>query len=136
MFKKLKFILVFTLLIMSTHITLFGQGRVSFDETGNISQLMDQFLAYNMQNALIPGYKIQIISTTDRREMDEARAKFIRLFPNYAISWKHIAPNYQVLVGAFRTKSDLMDYINDVRRHFPMSTPVADMIDKKDLITF
>ena len=134
--QKFKFTFILLLFLSGINYQLCSQGKVTFEETESISNLMDQFLAYNLQNAMIPGFKIQIISTSDRREMDDARARFVRLFPNYAISWKHIAPNYQVLVGAFRTKSDLMGNINDVRRHFPMSTPVSDMIDKKDLITY
>ena len=131
---KISILLTFIFLAANSEIK--AQGSVNFQENGNITSLMEQFLAFNLQNAMIPGFKIQIISTTDRREMDETRQKFSSLYPTLPVSWKHIAPNYQVRVGAYRTKSDLMAVINDIRRNFPMSTPVADMIDKKDLITY
>ena len=134
--KLHKIFILNTFLLLAVSSEINAQGIVNFHENGNITSLMEQFLAFNMQNAMIPGFKIQIISTTDRREMDETRQKFSNLYPTLPISWKHIAPNYQVRVGAYRTKSDLMAVINDIRRNFPMSTPVADMIDKKDLITY
>lgn len=114
----------------------FGQGKVSFNETSEVKSIMDKFMAYNLANSSIYGWKIQIISTTDRREMDEARTRFMSLFPGVPVSWKHLAPYYQVRVGAFRSKTELIDQIQEIRKQFSMSTPVVDMIEKKDLIKY
>ena len=112
------------------------EAQVVFRESASVSNIMNRFLAYNIDHSQIPGWKIQIISTTDRREMDEARSRFVSYFPGIPITWKHVAPNYQVKIGSYRTKPELMSQIQKIRRRFPMSSPVIDMIDKKDLIDY
>jgi hypothetical protein len=123
------------LILVSTQF-LSGQGKVTFQEEDGVASLMNKFLAYNISNSTIPGYKIQIISTTDRREMDAIRYKFSSLFASTPIAWKHLAPNYIVRVGAYRSKADLLTDIQEIRKYFPMSTPVVDVIEKKDLIKY
>ena len=113
-----------------------SQGRVVFDETSEIQDLMNRYMNYNIRNSTIIGYRIQIISTSDRRAMDEARARFNNMYPSMSVTWKHVPPNYQVWVGAFRTKAELMNMMEEIRRNFPMSTSVQDSIDKKDLIPY
>lgn len=128
--------ILFVFILLSMFNKSVAQGQVNFHENAMVSNLMNRFLAYNMEHTTIPGWKIQIISTNDRREMDEARSKFGYLFPGIPVVWKHVVPNYQVRVGAFRTKTELMDMMQDIRRSFPMSTPVIDNIEKKDLIDY
>lgn len=113
-----------------------ASSQVVFREPILVANLMNRFLAYNIDHSQIPGWKIQIISTTDRREMDEVRNRFVIYFPGIPITWKHVAPNYQVRVGSFRTKTELMSQMQDIRKRFPMSSPVIDMIDKGDLIDY
>jgi len=143
--KELFFMTLRNLFIRSTFLLAFylvsftpltGQGDVVFHENAMITNLMNRFLAFNTEHSTITGWKIQIISTNDRREMDEVRSKFMNLFPGTPVVWKHVVPNYQVRVGSFRTKTELMDMMQDIRRSFPMSTPVIDNIEKKDLIDY
>jgi hypothetical protein len=128
---------ILLLLVTTLSLTLVsGQGKVNFIEEPKVGAMISKFLAYNLNNSTIPGYKIQIINTTDRREMDNARYRFSNLFASMPISWKHVAPNYIVRVGAYRTKSELFNDIQEIRKYFPMSTPVVDVIEKKDLIKY
>lgn len=113
-----------------------AQGKVSFVESSEVKSIMDRFVNYNLANNTIPGWKIQVVSTTDRREMDEARTRFMSLFPGTPVAWKHVAPYYQVRVGAFRSKTELLDQMNEIRKYFAMATPVVDVIEKKDLIKY
>lgn len=119
-----------------TGLATYSQGKVVFEETREVHDLMSKYMSYNIRNSTIQGWRIQIVSTSDRRSMDEARSRFNNIYPSMSVSWKHVPPNYQVRAGAFRTKSELMSVMEDVRRNFPMSTPVIDNIDKKDLIPY
>lgn len=130
--KLLRLFLCFIALCFVTQ----ADGQVIFRESASVSNLMNRFLVYNLDHSQIPGWKIQIVSTTDRREMDEARSRFVNYFPGTPITWKHVTPNYQVRVGSFRSKSELMNQMQEIRRRFPMATPVVDMIDKGDLIDY
>ncbi len=79
-------------------------------------------------------WRIQIITTDDRREMEAARTRFSNLYPGVQLEWKHVVPYYQVRVGAYENKLDLMPFLLEVKKVFPSATPVNDMVNKKTLV--
>jgi hypothetical protein len=113
-----------------------AQGKVVFNEPSNVSRIMSDYIEKNKSQQTLMGWKIQIISTSDRREMDAVREKFNALFPSMPNSWKHVVPNYQVRVGAFRSKEELLNRLYEIKKEFPASIAVQDQINKIDLINF
>lgn len=111
-----------------------AQGKVIFEESPDLTYLMNKFVKENRENSTIKGWRIQLISTPDRRRMDETRSKFAFKYPQIPLQWNHVSPNYQVRVGAYYSKPELMDFLLKLRKDFPMATPVIDVIDKVDLI--
>ena len=113
-----------------------AQGSVHFNESNEIEMLLNNFVRENRENPQVKGWRIQLVSTPDRRTMDGVRAKFSSRYPGIPSSWEHVAPNYQVRIGAYYTKPELMSLLIRLRQDFPMATPVTDMIDKIDLIPY
>lgn len=112
----------------------FAQGSVQFNESVEVKTLMNDFIIKNRQKTKIRGWRIQLISTPNRRSMDGVRAKFASKYPAMRVTWKHVSPNYQVRIGAYNTKAELMNFLLRLRRDFPMAIPITDDIDKIDLI--
>jgi hypothetical protein len=113
-----------------------AQGKVIIKESQAIKAFMEQFIKKNKENKTISGWRVQIVSTDDRREMDQIRSKFIGLYPDEPLTWKHVSPYYQVRVGAFKTKSEMMPFLYELKKIFPTAIPVQENIDKFDLIKF
>lgn len=107
---------------------------VTFNETPTVSRLMDQYLENNMEEETLRGWRIQIISTDDRRKMEATKAKFENLYPEIEVSWKHMVPYYQVRAGAYENKTKLMAFLITLKEEFPMATPVVDQIDKREFV--
>jgi hypothetical protein len=126
----------FLLLIFSMPYLLKGQGKVVFNEPDKFKNAINSFIQKNKANSTIKGWRIQILSTIDRKEMENARSKFISLRPTMPNTWKHISPYYQIRVGAYRTKEEMQLVLYELKRDFPAAIGVQDEIQKFDLINF
>ena len=103
-------------------------------EPQSVQRMMDHFIKVNKDVQEIDGWRIQIATTTDRREMDSARSKFRAKYPGVPISWKHVSPYYHVKVGAYESKLELQGFLFEVKRKFPSAIAVRDKIEKTDLL--
>lgn len=124
-------------------ISLFGLTLFSFDskaqgiqitEHGSIRTVMDQYIGQNKSNSMIEGWRIQIISTDDRRKMEFNKSKFESAYPGMYLEWEHRNPWYLVKVGAFKTKLELQAFIQELKDDFPQAIPIKDQVNKAELI--
>ncbi len=111
-----------------------GQGTVTVNTSPSIDQMMDKFTTTNRAETSIKGWRIQIITTDDRRKMEAARGKFSGLYPDIKVKWNHVAPYYRVKVGAYENKMQLMGFLLELKNNFPGVIPVMDNIRKSELI--
>ena len=111
-----------------------GQGNVTVNTSPAIDQMMDKFTNTNRAETSIKGWRIQIITTDDRRKMEAARGKFSGLYPDGEVKWNHVAPYYRVKVGAYENKMQLMGFLLELKRDFPGVIPVMDNIRKSELV--
>jgi hypothetical protein len=130
---KLYFSLILFLCLYSN---VQAQGKVTFIESDKIKSIFNNYIQKNKANTTIKGWRIQILSTTDRKEMESTRNRFTSSFPNVSNAWKHVSPYYQIRIGAYRTKEELQEFLYEVKKEFPASIAVQDDIEKIDLINF
>lgn len=110
-----------------------AQG-IQITEHGNIRTVMDQYINQNRGNATVEGWRIQIISTDDRRKMESYKEKFESAYPGMYLEWEHRNPWYLVKVGAFKTKLELQAFIQELKDDFPQAIPIKDQVSKAELI--
>ena len=115
---------------------LLAQGRVVLNEPTEVTSMMSRFVQKNRENTKVKAWQIQVISTDDRRRMESVRAAFQKKYPELKTSWKHVSPFYQVRAGAFRTKTQLMPKLLEIRQDFPLAAPVMEDIEKSELLNY
>jgi hypothetical protein len=111
-----------------------GQGHITLNEPASVTAMMENFVLYGKTNEKVKAWRIQIITTDDRREMETAKSKFIAMYPDVSLEWKHIVPYYQIRVGAFYDKNKMMPFLLELKKSFPAATPVYDHISKRTLV--
>lgn len=104
--------------------------------SSNIERMMDKFISENKSAESIKGWRIQIITTDDRRKMEAAISKFSSLYTDMEVKWNHVPPYYRVRVGAYENKMQLMAFLLDLKRDFPAVIPVVDDIKKTELVGY
>jgi len=110
-----------------------AQG-IQVTEHGNIRTVMDQYINQNKTDPTVEGWRIQIISTDDRRKMESFKEKFEQAYPGMFLEWEHRNPWYLVKVGAFKTKLELQAFIQELKDDFPQAIPIKDQVRKAELI--
>jgi len=130
--KLFKYIIATFLFVIS--LNTYAQVNVVEDE--QVSQMLRNYQSNERAETTIKGYRIQIITTPDRRKMESTRAKFTSMYPNIHMEWEHVSPYYQVRVGAYETKMDLMDFMIDLKKQFRDAIPVVSDIEKNELVVY
>jgi len=112
----------------------FGQAQVTISEEAAITNLMNTYKAENQKNTIVRAWRIQILTTNDRREMEQGIKKFQLLYPEVHYKWEHNPPYYQVRTGAYELRDDLEATLLQLKRDFPSAIPVQDEMKKTDLL--
>jgi len=128
--KSLAFCILIMIITMSG---TFAQG-VRVTEHDGIQSLLSSYVQHHKQNDVIKGYRIQIITTDDRRMMENALYKFRNLYPDINSDWEHKVPYYVVKVGAFKEKLDYQGFLIEIKKDFHAAVPVQAQIREEELL--
>jgi len=80
----------------------------------------------------MPGFRIQVINTTDRSKVFAAKAKVYQEFPDVKPYLLYQAPNYKLKVGNFKTQEEAEEMQKQLERLFPSGTYIIrDVIEVK-----
>lgn len=93
--------------------------NISFQESTEVQRVMDQYAAHNRLKEFIPGYRIQLLSTTDRRKMEKIKMDFQNNFPYMTTDFQHTPPYYKLRTGAFANKVDAMRILHMIKEKIP-----------------
>jgi hypothetical protein len=97
-------------------------GKVQIMQDQRISELLLKHADMNKQHKGISGYRIQIYSGSGnraRKESQNVRAQFLKIFPNIDVSIVYNEPYYKTRVGNFRNKTEGYKIYKAISKHFP-----------------
>lgn len=126
---------------MKTIITLISiiSSGILLGQSNNVEVIKDTRIDALIikQSAIIPpatvpqitGYRIQLFFDLERNAVDEARSKFISLYPKIETYITYNAPNYFLKVGNFRTHLEAEKVKNSIDKDFPTNFIVKELIN-------
>jgi hypothetical protein len=80
----------------------------------------------------VPGFRIQVINSTDRSKVFAAKAKVYEEFPDWKPYLLYQSPNYKLRVGNFKTQEEAQDALKQLSRLFPAGLYIIpDVIELK-----
>jgi len=110
------------------------QGQVTIHASPEVKATINHYSDYYRQYESLRAFRVQISSTTDRREMDKSLSKFKSEYPDQYVDWEYNAPYYRVKVGAFLTRWDAEKAIYVLRKSYPGSIIIFDDIPKDQFL--
>ena len=135
MVRRINFLFLIQVVMILMYLPSFGQSNISLKASYSVNTMMEKFVENGKANENIKAWRIQIVTTDDRRQMESAMATFTSLYPGVNMDWKHVAPYYQVRVGYYENKNRLMPFLLDLKKTFPSATPVYDQVSKRALVS-
>ena len=110
-----------------------GQNVV-LNQSSTLSDVMSEYEKRSKAEKEVDGWRIQIITTDDRRKMEAAKTNFETLYPDIYLKWEHIVPYYKIKIGAYKTKLELQAFLQELREEFPSAFPIPDRVKKTELV--
>ncbi|HAD11006.1 MAG TPA: hypothetical protein DCF33_01075 [Saprospirales bacterium] len=101
-----------------------AQG-VQLQEEPGVSEMVHNWLANNRANPKMEGWRVQIMASTDRRQVDDGRNRFRLGYPEVAAAVIQEQPYYKLRVGAFRTRQEALAFIQTLEG-WPGAYPAKD----------
>ena len=80
----------------------------------------------------MPGFRIQVINTSDRNAAISAKTKVYQLYPELKAYLLYQSPYFRLRVGNFRDKEEADDYLKTLSKQFPGNVfLVRDIVEVK-----
>ncbi len=124
------------LLIIVVSLAMGSAHAQSIKEDAAITKLMDNYVTHNQLHQNVRGWRVQILVTTDRRQMEKARETFNETFPDYTVHYNHENPFYHLKAGAFLTQAAARPFLQRMREIFSTAFIVADEIDVAEVLEY
>jgi hypothetical protein len=110
----------------------FGQqGNVEIKKDPRIDNLIKQegTIIPPATSPQITGYRIQLFFDINKDAVNEARSKFINMYPKIDTYVTFTAPNFFLKVGDFRTQMEAEKIKSSIDNQFPTSNIVKEKIN-------
>ena len=95
------------------------QAQVQITEDPEVASLIQKHMDQNRMSSTIPGWRIQLMATTDRRKVENEESKFIQRYPLIQVNWEHSKPYYKLKAGAFANKLDATHLLKELKKYYP-----------------
>ncbi len=82
---------------------------------------------------VIDGFRIQILASTDRRQVEAGQSTFAGRYPGTFVTWQQAKPYYRLRVGAFNSRSDASRYLQNIKRDYPDAYIVPDKVKTNEI---
>ncbi|MDH4474598.1 MAG: hypothetical protein QE487_18485 [Fluviicola sp.] len=111
--------------------TGFSQGHVEVIKDSRIDALVrnESAIVAPATAPQIMGYRLQLFFDTNKSAVDDARSRFIALFPKVDTYVEFTAPHYFLKVGDFRTHLEAEKVKATCEKGFPTSFVVKEKVN-------
>jgi hypothetical protein len=103
-----------------------AQSKVTIIEDPGVTKMMEQYSQEHKALQAVEGWRVQILATPDRQNLDRSLQTFQSRFPSLSADWVHHNPYYKIRVGAFTTKLEAMRLLYLLKPEYPGAYLVAD----------
>jgi hypothetical protein len=97
---------------------------------------MNRWITYNRDQVETRGWRIQIMASIDRRQMETARRTFERRYPEYPVIFVHNEPYFHLKVGAFLSMQKAQAFLRKMQEEYPQAIPVTDILKVEELLLY
>lgn len=109
---------------------LYMQGafaqEVTINEDSELTRMIARYTELNRSSTQLSGWRVQLLSTTDRRQIDAMRKDLSTRYPNLYVKWEHVEPYYKLSAGAFSNRFEAYALKEKLKNEYPGAYPTKD----------
>lgn len=118
-------------------LSFFIKGKSQMIEQVEVTDLMERWRVYNISNNKeVRGFRVQILATTDRRQMETAQREYERKYPDYPVHFAQNEPYWYLKTGAFLSNQKARAFMKELGKEYPSSIVVTDMIKGEEFLLY
>lgn len=117
---------IWVILLLTVFPAFSNAQEIQLNVDPAIEQLVKTWINQNRANPRIEGWRLQILSTTDRQRVEAGKKEFLSLYPTIPAEWVHEKPYYKLRVGAFHTRQEAMSFLAEIKDSYPGAYPAKD----------
>lgn len=102
--------------------------QVVHQASPSVWHLYDTLLALHRSSYTLPGFRVQVLTTTQRALADSVRLSILEEYPTLPVYLLYEAPTYKVRVGDFWDRRDAEAWLHEQRYRFPGAFVVPDKV--------
>ena len=111
-----------------------GYGQII--EPAPVSDLMERWKQYNLDNQEVSGWRIQLMATVDRRQVENAQRSFEYKYPDYPTHVINNQPYFHLKTGAFLTSQKAQAFLKKLQHEYPSAIMVEDEVKSEELLLY
>ncbi|MCP9237664.1 SPOR domain-containing protein [Lewinella sp. JB7] len=120
------------LLLSSVALTAQRNYRVTPDP--DVARVLDVFAEVSEREDKVEGWRVQILATTDRRQLETTETAFRANYPSVPVDWVHNTPYYKLRAGAFYTRQEADQLRQTLSKEFESVYLVKDEVSEAELL--
>ncbi len=109
-------------------------GSVEVIAPYEFETLVEDYKKENKKTAAIKGYRIQIVSTTNRAQVYQTKSEFYRQFKDVPTYIEYQQPNFKLRIGNFRNKLEATKALTEVSEFYPDAFITRESISMDELV--
>jgi len=117
---------IFAILVFWISGNFAGAQNVQVNTDPAVEQLVRNWVAHNRANPRVEGWRIQILSSTDRQRVESGKVQFLGMHPEFSADWVHEKPYYKLRAGAYLTRQEALAALILLKDTYPDAYPTRD----------
>ncbi|CAH1002492.1 hypothetical protein LEM8419_03371 [Neolewinella maritima] len=131
----MRHLLVLTLLLTASALATAQQQRmIMVTPDADVERVLNLFAEINETNEEVEGWRVQILATTDRQQLERTETEFKATYPSVPVDWVHNSPYYKLRAGAFFTRAEADGLRQRLSREFEGVYLVKDEVTEAELL--
>jgi hypothetical protein len=116
-------------LIIGSCLVASAQKNITIKQEPWLQKLLDRHIELNTTIKRVQGWRIQLISNSERNEVMNAKTSFLTLYPNTKTYLTYQQPYFKLRVGDFADKADAYQFMKEINDHFKGIFIVPDVVN-------
>ena len=121
-------------LVLTTTVATAQQRNLIVTPDPDVDRLLNLFAEVSETEEEVDGWRVQILATTDRQQLERTENDFKATYPSVPVDWVHNAPYYKLRAGAFFTRAEADRLRQSLSRDFEGVYLVKAAVTEEELL--